>query len=50
MSTFIKLPAVLRSRSQGFLAGAGADLKFDLVPEPIPILGRLRLLFLTSEK
>ena len=33
-------------RSRGFLAGAraGADLKFDLEPEPI-FLGRLQLLF-----
>ena len=27
-------------RSRGFLAGAGADLKFELEPEPI-FLGRL---------
>ena len=32
-----------------FLAKAGADLKFELEPEPI-FLGRLRLLFLASEK
>ena len=36
-------------RSRGFLAGAGADLKFELQPEPI-FLGRLRLLFFASEK
>ena len=30
--------------SRGFLAEAGADLKFELEPEPI-FLGRLRLLF-----
>ena len=38
-------------QSRGFLAGAeaGADLKFELEPEPI-FLGRLRLLFLASEK
>ena len=35
--------------SRGFLAEAGADLKFELEPEPI-FLGRLRLLFLASEK
>ena len=33
---------VLRSRSRGFLAGTGADLKFE--PEPI-FVGRLRHLF-----
>ena len=36
-------------RSRSFLVGAGADLKFELDPEPI-FLGRLRLLFLASEK
>ena len=36
-------------RSQGFLGGAGTDLKFDLKPEPI-ILGPLRLLFLARDK
>ena len=36
--------------SRGFLAGAGADLNSQLEPIPVPILGRLRLLFLASEK
>ena len=36
-------------RSRGFLAGARADLKFKLESEPI-FWGRLRLLFLTSER
>ena len=31
--------------ARGFLAGAGADLKFDLEPEGANILGRLWLLF-----
>ena len=46
--------AVLRSRSQSeprfLIAGAGTYLKFELEPEPEPILlGRLHLLFLASE-
>ena len=32
-------------RNRGFCAVAGADLKFELEPEP-NILGRLRLMFL----
>ena len=36
-------------RSQGFLAGAGADLKFELETEPI-FWGRLQLLLFKSEK
>ena len=36
-------------RSRGFLAGAGADLKFELEPEP-QSMGRLQLLFFASEK
>ena len=31
------------------MAGAGADLKFELEPEP-KIMGRLQLLFFASEK
>ena len=34
-------------RSRSFLAGDGADLKFELQPEPI-FLGQLRLLFSES--
>ena len=40
---------VLRIPSRSFLAGAGADLKFDLDSEQI-FWGRLRLLLLASEK
>ena len=35
----VVLHAVLRSRSRGFLARAGADLKFELEPEPIFCVG-----------
>ena len=41
-------------RSRGFLAGAGArvgaDLKFDLEPEPINCIGSATAPFLASEK
>ena len=45
----IWIQAVLRSRSRGFLAGAGADLKFDLKLELILRAGS-GLFFLGSEK
>ena len=41
--------SVAKPEPRFFLAGAGADLKFDLEPEPI-VWGHLRLLFLASEK